>query len=996
MTQSVQVNPKLPDLGSPFIYTSQEEADQSGSYSVQTPYGFQLDLDFLKYVEEIESGHNLRRAPVSSRRLGRGLKLSQRSPGVGGRTSGWTSTESLSSPASEDGRAPPPPPPRNRLGSAPCEGLSLSPVTLLTVPPLSAGAKVPPPPPQRNPRVERTLLETSRRLQQEQTHQHQNGGRFQLADPPKLLLPSPSTQPLQSSLTKPSPQTSGRSTPAAGTAMTPIPPNQLQTVREQMATALKQLKEMEERVKGVPALEKEVAKLRAEKDMLLLALQEKKVTTEMVQQKQQSTESSTQTTETLQTQTDQHIHNRLTSPTSPGHKGLGKSGELKRLTEKFEVQGEKTPAHSKVLVKAPEKVSVVEKKSVAVGDDMPMDSVVFYYSQGVKDASEGTVVNVCEKGIGTEAPLIHEEGVQVMVETEEAEVWVMESLLGLTSEAQREIDTLQDTIKFQQETIVALEDQLSVADKDLGTLRAQMEEQTSKVTFEKGVLAKPDTTNAQVETLTPVLKHAAVLCRPEVTDACVGEILTADQTEQGTQTDALEKPAEPAPVVLVSTGCQWESLFEEKTEEQKVTVPKKRQLTIAEYKVSPEEEVIGTSEKKEGEEGQKAAPSNTKTGMLKSIMKRKDGSNSGENRTAGKKSLQFVGILNGGYESTSSEEEEEEEEEEDGSSSGESGEGECLDSTEEDEAALEEETSEEERNVNLDESDTDEETLRAESYSSDAVKEKFELSSKMREACLILKNHLNDDIKTLKSKEVLSSTHTVQLEWFRISSAKMAQPSRVSDYLMAFSEVSSVLLEHVVNMTDGNGNTALHYSVSHSNFGVVGLLLDTGVCCVDKQNKAGYTAIMLAALSTVKEEEDMAVVKKLFSQGNVNAKASQAGQTALMLAVSHGRQEMVRALLECGADVNVQDDEGSTALMCASEHGRAEIVKLLLEQPGCDISIMDNDGSNALSIALEASHNDTAVLLYAHMNYAKTQTAMGSPQAQQRSPTSPHKTWPTD
>lgn len=35
-------------------------------------------------------------------------------------------------------------------------------------------------------------------------------------------------------------------------------------------------------------------------------------------------------------------------------------------------------------------------------------------------------------------------------------------------------------------------------------------------------------------------------------------------------------------------------------------------------------------------------------GMLKSIMKRKDASNSGENRITGKKSLQFVGILNGG------------------------------------------------------------------------------------------------------------------------------------------------------------------------------------------------------------------------------------------------------------------------------------------------------------------------------------------------------------
>lgn len=84
------------------------------------------------------------------------------------------------------------------------------------------------------------------------------------------------------------------------------------------------------------------------------------------------------------------------------------------------------------------------------------------------------------------------------------------------------------------------------------------------------------------------------------------------------------------------------------------------------------------------------------------------------------------------------------------------------------------------------------------------------------------------DNMTFQPYNQLSSTHTVQLEWFRISSAKMAQPSRVSDYLMAFSEVSSVLLEHVVNMMDGNGNTALHYSVSHSNFGVVELLLDTG------------------------------------------------------------------------------------------------------------------------------------------------------------------------
>lgn len=598
------------DLGSPFIYSSQDEADQPGSYSVQTPYGFQLDLDFLKYVEEIESGHNLRRASVNSRRPGRGVRLSQRS--VGGRHSGWTSTESLASPASEDGRAPPLPPPRNRLGSAPCEGLCLSPVTLLTGPPLSAGAKVPPPPPQRNPRVERTLLETSRRLQQEQTHQHQNGGRFQLADPPKQLLPSTFTQPLQSSWTKPSPQTSGRSTPAAGTTVTPIPPSQLQTVREQMATALKQLKEMEERVKGVPVLEKEVAKLRAEKDMLLLALQEKKVAMEETKKKQQSVESFTQTINTFQTQADHGIQSRVTSPTSPGHKGIGKSNELKRLTEKFECRDElSSDILLKVSMKVPPKVSV-EKKSVAVGNDMPMNSVVFYYSQGMKDASEGTTVNVFERSTETRALLLNEVGVQARVETKEAEVWVMESLLGLTSEAQREIDTLQDTIKFQQESILSLEDRLSEADKDLGVFRAQMEVKTSKVMLEKGVLAKPDTSNAQIETLDPTLKHVAVLCCPEMSDACVGEILTAGQIEQGIQTDALEKPGEPKPVTLVSTGCQWENLLEEKREEQKVTVLKKRQLTFTEYKVSPEE-VVSTAEKDEDQDSKNTAD-DTKTG----------------------------------------------------------------------------------------------------------------------------------------------------------------------------------------------------------------------------------------------------------------------------------------------------------------------------------------------------------------------------------------------
>uniref|UniRef100_A0A8C6WQN4 KN motif and ankyrin repeat domains 3 n=1 Tax=Neogobius melanostomus TaxID=47308 RepID=A0A8C6WQN4_9GOBI len=801
--------PNTSKVGSAFHFPSHDEPEQP-SYSVQTPYGFQLDLDFLKYVEEIESGHGARRAPAlgGSRRPGRGLRLSQRSPGVGGRASGWTSTESLASPGSEDGRNPRLP--RPATGSAR--------------------------PPARRCRCHRSPSSRSRH---------------------------------------------------SGTTSTPVPPSQLQTVREQMATALKQLKEMEERVKGVPALEREVARLRAEKDMLLLELQEKNA-----------------------------------------------AAAEQKATEKVEA-AQNTDA---IMEK------VAETKTVGVGEERPMDSAVFYYRQSVKDAAVGTVLSVKETATATEERPTKDGSAQAGVETADEEVWVMEAMLGVAPEAQREIDTLQDTIKFQQESILALEGRLSEAGAALTGLRAKMETmevKATKVVHDKEIQTKAETVSVGTATTTAEAKDAEVWCRAEVRDANVGEHLA--HSERETQTDAVAADEErrgAAEMVSTASQCDEESATRE------------RQVTKAECQ-----------------------------GMLKSIMKRNDGNSLAGNRSTGKKSLQFVGILNGGYESTSSEEEEEDEEDEegegdeDGSSSGDSEDSGENGESSEDEAVLDVETSEEERNVNLDESDTDEEATKV----MKCVPPRFELSSKMREACLILKNHLNDDDRTLQSKEVLSSSHLVQLEWFRVSSAKTSPPSRVSDYLMAFSEVSSTLLEHVVNMTDGNGNTALHYSVSHSNFSVVGLLLDTGLCSADNQNKAGYTAIMLAALSTVKEEDDMAVVKKLFSRGNVNAKASQAGQTALMLAVSHGRQEMVRALLECGADVNIQDDEGSTALMCASEHGRTEIVKLLLEQPGCDISIVDNDGSNALSIALEAAHNDTAVLLYAHMNYAKTQGAMVSP-----------------
>lgn len=363
---------------------------------------------------------------------------------------------------------------------------------------------------------------------------------------------------------------------------------------------------------------------------------------------------------------------------------------------------------------------------------------------------------------------------------------------------------------------------------------------------------------------------------------------------------------------------------------------------------------------------------------LKSIMKKRDGKKDMSNT---KKNLQFVGI-NGGYETTSSDDSSSEE------SSSSDSEEECEGHeyphgrhTEEGQPAP---RAAPEVCAMGAEKDSTPPECEAEEVE---IRERYELSEKMLSACHLLRNNI-DDPKALTNKDVRFCLNTIQHEWFRVSSQKSAVPEMVGDYITAFEEISPAVLRHIINMADGNGNTALHYSVSHSNFEIVKLLLDANVCNVNHQNKAGYTPIMLAALAAVEAEKDMRIVEELFSCGDVNAKASQAGQTALMLAVSHGRIDMVKALLACGADVNIQDDEGSTALMCASEHGHVEIVKLLLAQPGCNGTLEDNDGSTALSIALEAGHKDIAVLLYAHVNFSKTQSP-GTPRLSRRTSPGP-------
>ncbi|XP_036452185.1 KN motif and ankyrin repeat domain-containing protein 4-like [Colossoma macropomum] len=228
-------------------------------------------------------------------------------------------------------------------------------------------------------------------------------------------------------------------------------------------------------------------------------------------------------------------------------------------------------------------------------------------------------------------------------------------------------------------------------------------------------------------------------------------------------------------------------------------------------------------------------------------------------------------------------------------------------------------------------------------------------------ACYFLEDHMNE--VSDPNDEMRQALTVVFQQWFHVSAEEDSCADTVALYLNEVSTKTPSILPFLVNMVDDNGNTALHYSVSHSNFSIVKLLLDTEACEVNLRNKIGYTAIMLASLVPVDSPKDMKVIQQLMELGDVNACAGQVGQTALHLAVRHGRVSTVQQLLAQGANINAQDQAGTTALISACDRGHTDIVRILLEHPDCDVSLTDKGGRSALSLATQASHTEIADLL---------------------------------
>ena len=105
---------------------------------------------------------------------------------------------------------------------------------------------------------------------------------------------------------------------------------------------------------------------------------------------------------------------------------------------------------------------------------------------------------------------------------------------------------------------------------------------------------------------------------------------------------------------------------------------------------------------------------------------------------------------------------------------------------------------------------------------------------------------------------------------------------------------------------------------------------------------AGLTPLMMASRSAAFE-----LVKYLLEAGaNPNAKNS-TGETPLMFGAAGAKPDIVAALVEAGADVNSRNDDGSTALHYALAFGTGRSLKhtiRLLLAAGADVSVADNAG----------------------------------------------------
>ena len=147
------------------------------------------------------------------------------------------------------------------------------------------------------------------------------------------------------------------------------------------------------------------------------------------------------------------------------------------------------------------------------------------------------------------------------------------------------------------------------------------------------------------------------------------------------------------------------------------------------------------------------------------------------------------------------------------------------------------------------------------------------------------------------------------------------------------------------NTHEESGQSALTLAVREGAGQVVDVLLKHPQLDVNALNRAGETALMLAAL-----KGDLALVRRLAERG---AAINQPGWNALHYAASGPEPQVVGWLLERGAVLDARSPNGTTALMMASGYGNEQSADLLAAKQA-NLDVRNERGLSAADFARAA------------------------------------------
>ena len=96
----------------------------------------------------------------------------------------------------------------------------------------------------------------------------------------------------------------------------------------------------------------------------------------------------------------------------------------------------------------------------------------------------------------------------------------------------------------------------------------------------------------------------------------------------------------------------------------------------------------------------------------------------------------------------------------------------------------------------------------------------------------------------------------------------------------------------------------------------------------------------------------------------------------LIIAITNGDDDMIKALVAAGANPNVRDKDSMPAIALLAKNGRNDALKLLIEK-GADVNLSSNDGYTAIHKSSEHNQKLTVSLLISNLANVNAQTHNG-------------------